>query len=200
MSEIHSKISLHRFSLFPSSIAKNHLIADDFYPLASPVCNYTRGTTLTLFWKGGRSKSWKLDTYKQEEDFKPGFEEKIRFFRFFKNIYLKCDNCLILRISFATQLSTNLLFAWNQFSVFNEQLNRYVFRYKSMKSEKKNKQNRLTKRACHRSLPIVIDRYNRYQSNPIYRFLSIDYCGYTTMCCTQTYNHFTTTTFSVFWW
>ena len=32
-----------------------------------------------------------------------------------------------------------------------------------MKAEKKNKQNRLTKRVCHRSLPI--DRYNQYQSN-----------------------------------
>ena len=30
---------------------------------------------------------------------------------------------------------------------------------------------------CHRSLPI--DRYNQYQSNQIYRFLSIDYFGYT---------------------
>ena len=120
------------------------------------------------------------------------------FSDFLKRFFLKSDNCLILRLSIATQLSTNLLFPWNQFSFLDEEMNRYIFRYKSMKSEKKNKQNRLTKRMCHRSLPI--DRYNQYQSNQIYRFLSIDYFGYTTMCCTQTYNHFTTTTSSVFWW
>ena len=41
---------------------------------------------------------------------------------------------------------------------------------KSMKSVK-IKINRLKQRVCHRFLPI--DQYNRYQSNPIYRFLSI---------------------------
>ena len=35
----------------------------------------------------------------------------------------------------------------------------------------KNLVNSWTKRVCHRFLPI--DRYNRYQSNPIYRFLTI---------------------------
>ena len=51
---------------------------------------------------------------------------------------------------------------------------------KSMKSVK-IKINRLKQRVCHRFLPI--DQYNRYQSNPIYRFLSIyrffsiDYSG-----------------------
>ena len=35
----------------------------------------------------------------------------------------------------------------------------------------KNLVNSCTKRGCHRFLPI--DRYNRYQSNPIYRFLTI---------------------------
>ena len=57
----------------------------------------------------------KLGAYKPE-DFKPGFEEKIRFFRFFKIYFFKkSDNCLILRLSIATQLSADLLFAWNQF-------------------------------------------------------------------------------------
>ena len=88
MSEIHSKISLDRFSPFPLSIDKYHLIGNDFYLLASPGFNY-----------------------KPEDDFIPGFEEKIRFFRFFKNFCLKSDNRLILRLSTATQLSTNLLFA-----------------------------------------------------------------------------------------
>ena len=171
------------------------MIADDFYPLATPRCNYTRNYT-DVQRAAGLNRE-KLDTYKPE-DFKPGFEEKIRFLRFFKKIFLKLDNCLILRLSIATQLSTNLLFAWNQFSFLDEQMNRYIFRYKSMKSEKKNKQNRLRKRMCDRSLPI--DRYNQYQSNQIYRFLSFDYFRYTTMCCKQTYNHFTTTTFSVCWW
>ena len=43
-------------------------------------------------------------------------------------------------------------------------------RYKLMKSVK-IKINRETKRVCHRFLPI--DRYNRYQSNQFFRFLSI---------------------------
>ena len=188
MSKIHSKIPLHRFSLFPLSIDKNHLIADDFYPLASPVCNYTRGTTLTLFWKGGRSKSWKTGHL-------TWFWRKDKIFQIF--MFLKCDNNVW---SFESQLQLNCqqIYCLHEIS-FHFWMNSWtdVFRYKSMKSEKK-KQNILTKRACHRSLPI--DQYNRYQSNPIYRFLSIDYCGYTTMCCTQTYNHFTTTTFSVLWW
>ena len=51
----------------------------------------------------------KLGAYKPEEYFKPGFEEKIRFLRIFKKTFLKSDNCLILRLSIATQLSTNLL-------------------------------------------------------------------------------------------
>ena len=53
----------------------------------------------------------KLGAYKPEENFKLGFEEKIRFFRIFKKIFVKSDNCLILRLSIATQLSTNLLLA-----------------------------------------------------------------------------------------
>ena len=43
---------------------------------------------------------------------------------------------MILQLSTATQLSTNLLFAWNQFSFLKEQMNRYIFQYKSMKSVK----------------------------------------------------------------
>ena len=31
----------------------------------------------------------KLSAYKPEEDFKPGFEEKIGFFKIFKNIFFK---------------------------------------------------------------------------------------------------------------
>ena len=64
-------------------------------------------------------------------------------------------------------MSINLMFAWFQFSFFD---NRCIFRYKSMKSVK-IKINRWTKRVCHRFLPI--DRYNRYQSNQIYRFLTV---------------------------
>ena len=33
-------------------------------------------------------------------------------------------------------IGTSLLFAWNKFSIFNKQMNRYIFRYKSMKSVK----------------------------------------------------------------
>ena len=69
---------------------------------------------------------------------------------------------------------------------FHFWMNRYIFRYKSMKSVK-IKRNRQTTRVRHRFLPI--DLYNRYQSNQIYRFLliyrlinqyrflSIDYSG-----------------------
>ena len=45
----------------------------------------------------------------QKNILKPGFEEKIRLFRIFKKIFLRSDNSLILRLSIATQLSTNLL-------------------------------------------------------------------------------------------
>ena len=88
---------------------------------------------------------------------------------------------MILRLSIATQLSTNLPFAWIQFSFFfDEQMNWFIFRYKSIKSVK-IKINRWTKRVCHRFLPI--ERRNWYQLNQIYRltnryrFLSIDYSG-----------------------
>ena len=66
----------------------------------------------------------KLGTYKpgkyqpSEEDFKHGFKEKIRFFKDFFS-----DNCLILQLSIATQLSINLLYASIQFSFFDEQVN-----------------------------------------------------------------------------
>ena len=113
------------------------MIADDFYPLATPRCNYTRNYT-DVQRAAGLNRE-KLDTYKPE-DFKPGFEEKIRFLRFFKKIFLKLDNCLILRLSIATQLSTNLLFAWNQFSFLDEQRNRYKS-MESVKTRKIDKQN-----------------------------------------------------------
>ena len=59
----------------------------DFYPLTTqgptgpPGCNCTQISSPTLFLRGGRSE--KLDAYKlgqyqpSEEDFKPGFKEKI---------------------------------------------------------------------------------------------------------------------------
>ena len=48
-------------------------------------------------------------------------------------IFLKRDTCLILLLSIATHLSKNLLLACNQFSFLDEQMNRCIFRYKSMK-------------------------------------------------------------------
>ena len=68
----------------------------------------------------------KLVACKPEEYFKLGFEEKIRFFRIFKKIFFTSDNCLILWLSIATQLSTNLLLAWNQFLFLDEQMIRYI--------------------------------------------------------------------------
>ena len=71
---------------------------------------------------------------------------------------------MIIVWSFDSQLQLNCqqIYCFHEIS-FHFWMNRYIFRYKSMKAEKKNKQNRLTKRVCHRSLPI--DRYNQYQSN-----------------------------------
>ena len=94
----------------------------------------------------------------------------IRFFKYLFFIILKRDKCLIVQLSIATHLSTNSLLACNQFSFLDEQMNRCVFRYKSMDETGKKRWNGWTiKRACHRFLPI--DRCNRYQSNQIYRFL-----------------------------
>ena len=113
----------------------------------------------------------KLDVFKPGqyqppgEDFKPSFKQKITFF-------LKKVRVIVwsLDFSIANQLSTNLPFSWIQFLFFYERMDWRIFRYKSMKSVK-IKINRWTKRECYRFLPI--DRYNRYQSNQIHRFLSI---------------------------
>ena len=81
MSEIHSKISLDRFLPFPLSIDF------DFYLLATQVFGYTRNYTDFSERSAGLSRE-KLGAYKPEEDFKPGFEEKIRlFWLFLKIIY-----------------------------------------------------------------------------------------------------------------
>ena len=62
----------------------------------------------------------------------------IRFFKYLFFIILKRDKCLIVQLSIATHLSTNSLFVWNQFSFLDEQMNRCVFRYKSMDETGKN--------------------------------------------------------------
>ena len=67
-----------------------------------------------------------------KEDLKVGFKEK-------KKIFCKVImNCLILRLSIATQLPTNslLMFASNQFSFLNEQKNSFIFQYNLMESVK----------------------------------------------------------------
>ena len=149
----------------------------DFYPLATPGFNYTRNYT-DIIWKGGRSKSWKtIGAYKpcqyvsyQKNILNLVLKKRLDFCKDF----LKSDNCLMLWISIVTQLSANLLFAWIQFSFYNEQMNRCVFRYKSMKSVK-IKTTRWMKWAFHWFL--LIDQYNWYQSNQIYLFFFIiDYC------------------------
>ena len=48
-----------------------------------------RTTVRRYFEKAAGLNREKLGAYKPEEDFKPSFEEKIRFFRFFKNIFVK---------------------------------------------------------------------------------------------------------------
>ena len=92
MSEIHLKISLDRFSPLQLSIDKNHLIANDFYPFWFLSIGYS-GILLHLelhrcyFERAAGLNHEKLGAYKPEDDFKPGFEEKIRFFRFFKRMF-----------------------------------------------------------------------------------------------------------------
>ena len=67
-----------------------------------------------------------------KEDLKVGFKEKK------KNFCKVIMNCLILRLSIATQLPTNslLMFASNQFSFLNEQKNSFIFQYNLMESVK----------------------------------------------------------------
>ena len=105
MSEIHSKISLHRFSLFPyQSIKITWLLTIFIHWLLRDVTTF--GTTPTYFKRAAGLNRDNLDTYKPEEDFKPGFEEKIKFFRFFKNFFKK----VIIAGSFDSQLQLN----WQQ--------------------------------------------------------------------------------------
>ena len=75
-----------------------------------------------------------------EEDFMAGFKEKIRFCHtFFFKVMI---SCLILRLSIATLLSTNLLFAWNQFSFLDEPRNGWMYlSMESVKSRQIKKQN-----------------------------------------------------------
>ena len=85
MSEILSEISLDRFSPFPLSIDKNHLIANDFYLLTTPGCNHTQNYT-DLILKG-RQVYWKTGRLQTKRKFNPGFQEKIRCLIFFKDYF-----------------------------------------------------------------------------------------------------------------
>ena len=64
------------------------MIANDFYPFQYLSIGYS-GMQLhpelhgRYFERAADLNCEKLGAYKPEEDFKPGFEEKIRFFRFF---------------------------------------------------------------------------------------------------------------------
>ena len=78
----------------------------------------TRGTTPTLtFERAADLNCEKLGAHKpgqyqpSEEDFKPGFKENIRFFRFFKKVTM-------------FDPWTNLLLACSQFSFLDKQMNR----------------------------------------------------------------------------
>ena len=135
----------------------------------------TPGTTPTLFERVADLNREKLGAYKpgQYVSYQKNILNLVLKKRFFKD-FLKSDNCLMLWISIVTQLSANWLFARIQFSFYNEQMNRCVFRYKSMKSVK-IKTTRWMKWAFHWFL--LIDQYNWYQSNQIYLFFFIiDYC------------------------
>ena len=96
----------------------------NFSLLATPGCT-TTGTGLN---------HEKLGAYK------PGYQKKILNLvlmksKTFLKILFKSDNCLILRLSTATQLTTNSLLAWNQFSFLDEQ-KRFILLQKLRKSVK----------------------------------------------------------------
>ena len=92
------------------------------------------------------------------------------------------------------QLSCQQIYCLHEIS-FHFWINRYIFRYKSMKSGKTSK---IVKRnEC------VIDFYRLINTIDINQIRFTDFYrlttpGDTTIRCTQTYNHFTATTFSVF--
>ena len=93
MSEIHSKISLDRFLPFQLSIDTIHLIANDFYRFVFLSIGYSGiwlhpGLHRLYFERAAGLNREKLGAYRPEEDFKPGFEEKIRFFWFFFKEYI----------------------------------------------------------------------------------------------------------------
>ena len=81
MSEIHSKISLDRFSPFPLSIDKHYLIANDFYRFRFFSIGYSAiyihpELHRRYFERAAGLNRKKLGAYKPEDDFKPGFEGK----------------------------------------------------------------------------------------------------------------------------
>ena len=93
-------------------------------------------------------------------------------------------NCSILQQSITTQLSTNLLFAWihDQFSFFDEQMNRCIFRYKLVKSAKiKIKTDEETNMSLI-SADWLIQSISIKSDLPIFSDLSIDYSGILNIC------------------
>ena len=92
------------------------------------------------------------------------------------------------------QLSCQQIYCLHEIS-FHFWINRYIFRYKSKKSEVTSKIDK--RNEC------VIDFYRLIDTIDISQIRFTDFYrlttpGDTTIRCTQTYNHFTATTFSVF--
>ena len=93
-------------------------------------------------------------------------------------------NCSILQQSITTQLSTNLLFAWihDQFSFFDEQMNRCIFWYKLVKSAKiKIKTDEETNMSLI-SADWLIQSISIKSDLLIFSDLSIDYSGILNIC------------------
>ena len=93
-------------------------------------------------------------------------------------------NCSILQQSITTQLSTNLLFAWihDQFSFFDEQMNRCIFWYKLVKSAKiKIKTDEETNMSLI-SADWLIQSISIKSDLSIFSDLSIDYSGILNIC------------------
>ena len=118
------------------------MIINEFYLLTNSGCNYTWNYTELIM------KGWQVYIVK---NWAPTNLANIRHRKKILNLVFKkrpdfvlkkkVRVILIIRLSIATQLSTNLLFAWIQFSFFDEQINSCIFRYKSMKSVKIDERN-----------------------------------------------------------
>ena len=129
------QIAFHHFPLSIDKISWSLTIFIDlvFYLLATPRSNYTRNwgyfewAADLYFEKLGKIKNLANISH-PKKTLKQVLKKRYVLLKlFFKRLVIL--NCLILRLSiFATQLSTNSQFVWNQFSFSDEKENKCIFR------------------------------------------------------------------------